>query len=374
MPQTGDCQEEVPAMSDATTHGGSVTVRVTRALATFCVAVVLPAILPASAATPAQQGMIRGKVRAPDGATVNNAIVELRLGGGGMISQTVTRNDGDFAFNGLVRGEYEVAVTLAGYLPVVQLVRFTEDDRALGSRDYDRMNFHETVTVEITIQPKAETNLLGPPGTSFVQDVPKPARASFEKAMGKLHDGKNEEGVVLLRDAIANFGDYFDAHFMLGRELFREGKENEALEELERARQINDRQDAVFFVFGLVMLKQQKFVIGEYAFRQASTLNPNNVGSHFYRALALIEIAVRTSDAKERDDALAEALTALNKAHELSSGRLSAVYYQRARIYEKQGDKLAAAKELESYLKAEPDAKNAVAIKSLIVKLRGEAR
>jgi Tfp pilus assembly protein PilF len=312
-----------------------------------------------------QQGMIRGKVRGPDGRTVNDAIVELRVGGGGMISQTVTRNDGDFAFNGLASGEYEVAVTMAGYEPVVEMVRFAGEDR---------MSFREVVTVEITIRPRAENSMLGPPGTSFVQDIPKPARASYEKAMGKLREGKNEEGVTLLREAVASFGDYFDAHFALAKEMFREGKEDEALQELERARQINDQQDAVFFVFGMVMLKQQKFVIGEYAFREAIRLNPNNSGSHFYRGLALIEIATRANDEKERNDKLADAEKELSRAFELSSRRLNAVYYQRARIDEKRGDRLAAAKELESYLKAEPDTKNAQQIKALINKLRGEKK
>ena len=46
-----------------------------------------------AAAASAQRSMIRGKVRTPSGSPVNNAIVELRIGGSGMISQTVTRND-----------------------------------------------------------------------------------------------------------------------------------------------------------------------------------------------------------------------------------------------------------------------------------------
>src|SRR5215475_8483606 len=142
----------------------------------------------------AQQNMIRGKVRAADGATVNNAIVELRIGGGGMISQTVTRNDGDFAFTSLQSGEYEVAVTIAGYEPTAQHVRFTENDR---------MNFMEVVTVEITIRAKPDPNvMLGPPGVNFVQEVPKSARTSYEKGIAKLRDGKPDEGVALLREAI----------------------------------------------------------------------------------------------------------------------------------------------------------------------------
>ena len=171
-------------------------------------------------------------------------------------------------------------------------------------------------------------------------------------------------------DAIATFNDYFDAHFALGKELFREGKDEEALEALERARQINDRQDAVFYMFGLVMMKQRKFVIAEYAFREATRLNPNNVASRFYHGQALIEIALRESDQRQRALDLNTADQELTHAWETSEKHLNAVYLQRARLHELRGEKEAAARDLESFLKAEPEAKNAAAIREAIAKLR----
>src|SRR5262249_12614202 len=160
--------------------------------------------------------------RTPAGAPVNNAIVELRVGGSGMISQTVTRNDGDFAFSELEPGEYEVAVVMAGFLPAAQAVRF-------GSSE--GMKFMQILRVEIILRPKAEP-ALPLPATLFAQDVPKAARAAYEKAVLRLREGKPGEAIELLRMAIAEFADYFDAHFALGQELFREGHDNEALEAL----------------------------------------------------------------------------------------------------------------------------------------------
>ena len=302
---------------------------------------------------------LRGKVRSIDGVVVNNAIVELR-GGGGVISQTVTRNDGDFIFSNLVSGEYEVAVMGAGYETTVQIARFNVNDR---------MALSEVLNIEILIKPKREPLLLAP-GTNFVQDVPKPARAAYERGISRLRDGKYDQGVAALREAIARFDDYFDAHFALGKEFFRAGKDNEALESLERARQINDRQDAVYYMFGMVMLKQKKFGVAEYAFREASRLNATNTGSHFYHAECLIELAIRNTDLRQRAADLEAAVQELNKAWDTSNKRLNIVYLQRARIYESRGDKEAAARELESFLKAEPDAKNAAAIREAIARLR----
>lgn len=307
---------------------------------------------------------IRGKVRAANNTTINNAIVELRTTGGPMLSQTATRGDGDFAFTNLVQGEYEIEVHLAGYQSNVQLVRFNHGPRS---------SFQEVLNVEIIIRPKAGDFVTGPPATNFVQDVPKSARAFYEKAMARLRESKSEEAVGLLREAIVAFNDYFHAHLALANELYRTGKYSEAVESLEQARRINDREGAVYYLFGLVMIKQRKFVVAEYAFRQALGLNANHAGAHFHRGLTLIELGFR-GEKRQREADLAEAEKELDRAFELSEKRLSEVHLQRARIFESRGEREAAARELETFLKAEPGAKNAAAVRAAIAKLRGEKK
>jgi tetratricopeptide (TPR) repeat protein len=325
---------------------------------------VLAVILFAAANVYAQNNTIRGKVRSTNGRTVNNAIVELRVGGGAMIAQTVTRNDGDFAFSNLVPDEYEVSILIAGYEPAAQIVRF---NHAPADR------FSEVLNIEVMIRPRPDPAVPAA-GTNFVQDVPKAARAAYEKALTRLREGKSGEAITLLREAIAIFDDYFNALLTLGGELYRTGKYQDALESLERARQVNDRDATVYHLFGLVMLKQQKFTVAEYAFRESVGLNANNPAARFGRALALIELAFRNQDARQRDADLAEAEKELGQAWELSGKRMTSVYLQRARILERRGEKEAAARELESYLKAEPDAKDSAAIREAISKLRGEKK
>jgi tetratricopeptide (TPR) repeat protein len=252
-----------------------------------------------------------------------------------MIAQTVTRTEGDFAFANLVAGEYEIAVTMAGYEPAVQRARF---------HDAGRMNSMEVINVEVLIRPRADPAPT-PPGTNFVQDVPKAARAAYDRGVSRLREGKPDEGVRLLREAIAQFDTYFDAHFALGVELFRQGKDADAIGQFERCRLINDRQDGIYYMFGLVMLKQQKF-----------------------------GVALRTADDSQRAQRLDSADKELDRAWELSQKRINGVHLQRARIHERRGDKQSAARELESYLKAEPNAKNAASIREAITKLRGDKK
>jgi len=317
----------------------------------------------------AQNSMIRGKVRVSDGAVVNDATVELRGSTGAVIGQTFSRNDGDFSFSGLRPGEYEVFVTMSGYDPATQMVALRDSMRLSTSSDV----VSEVVTIEVVLRPRAEP-ALGPPGTSYAQDVPKAARAAYVKGVSKLREGKSAEGIASLREATTEFSDYFDAYLALGFEFYRLGKDSDALEALERARQINDKGAMAYYTFGMIMVRQQKFHAAEYAFGKAAELNDSHVNAHFNHAVALIEVALRTKDAGEVKTALANADRELDRAWDLSGKRLNTVFLQRARVHEERGNKEAAARELENYLKAEPNAKDAAAVKEAIAKLRDKRK
>jgi tetratricopeptide (TPR) repeat protein len=315
----------------------------------------------------AQSGMIRGKVRSSSGATVNNATVELKQATGGVISQVATRNDGDFEFTGLRAGEYSVHVSAGGYEPAVQVARLIEN---VGVKSQSAA-INEIVNLDITISPRSE-RAVAPAGTTFAQVVPPDARAAYEKGIARIREGKPDDGLALLRQAIVKYQDYFDAHYALGAELYRLGRDAEAIESLERARLINDREAGVYYLFGLVMARQQKFGVAEYAFAKTTELDATFVLGHFNHAVALIEVAIRTADATEAASRLDEAERELDRAWDLSGRRLNTVFLQRARIHQKKGDRPAAIHELESYLRAEPHAENAASIQDQIARLKAE--
>jgi Tfp pilus assembly protein PilF len=325
----------------------------------------LAALLLLPVAGLAQASMLRGKVHGSNGTIVNNATVELRGSNGAMIGQTFTRNDGDFYFMRLSPGEYEVLVTMSGYEPATQRVELRDSMRVNTASDA----ISEVVTIEVVLRPRVDP-VLAPPGTSFAQDVPKAARAAYEKGISKIRESKSDEGIAFLREATTEFSDYFDAHLALGLEFYRLGKDSDALEALERARQINDEGAVVYYTFGMVMVRQQKFRAAEYAFGKAAEFNDSHVNAHFNHAVALIEVSLRTKDPNEIEKVLANADRELNRAWELSGKKLNTVFLQRARVHEERGNKEAAARELENYLKAEPDDKNGAVIRQAITKLR----
>jgi Tfp pilus assembly protein PilF len=319
-------------------------------------------LLALSSPVSAQQGTIRGKVRAPSGATLTGVIIELWRSNG-RIGQAVTTGDGDFYFADLIPDIYEVVVHHVGYQPVSERAEFRFPANS-GQR--------EVVTIVINLKPVATETATTAPATSFVQEVPPAAREAFEKGVARIKEGKSSEGVNFLQEAIKLFPDYFHAHFALGTELSKQNQPQAALQSLERARQINDRDARVYHLFGILMARQRKFIVAEYAFREAIERDPTSAPSRFSHAIALIEMASKEDNQLRRSLHLAEAERDLMKALDLSDKKLVNAYLQLARIYELRGERKLAAQTLATYLKLQPDDKNAPAIREAIAKLSGQ--
>ncbi|HEV3470002.1 MAG TPA: tetratricopeptide repeat protein [Pyrinomonadaceae bacterium] len=328
--------------------------------ALLCLLLVCPAAL-------AQQGhSVRGKVRDAAGNALARVIVDLQTGNGTPVGQTVTNNEGDFQFGELLGSAYIIFVNSPDYQPASEAVHFGRaiDDNTPG----------ETRVVEVTLTPKPGAGRIRPGRVTFAQDVPPEARAAFDRGARLSGEGKSAEALASFREATRLFPDYFDAHFALGTELERTGDLGGAIAAFERARRINPKDDAVYSSFGSVMMRQRKFAVAAAAYAQAARLNAREPLHPLLRGMALIEHAVRLDPAsKERRQALDDAEASLLRALELSGKRLAAAHQQLARVYERRGEPARAADELEKYLRANPGAKNAAAIREAVKTLRAAA-
>ena len=314
----------------------------------------------------AQQGnSIRGKVRNSLGANLSQVIVTIETGNGAPFGQSATNNEGDFFFGGLTDTSYVLTISMPDYSPVTEHVDFVNR----SGPD----NPGETRTVFITLTPKNAARSVN--GAIFFQNVPKAARDAFELAARQAKDGKSEDALASLQEAIRIFPDYFDAHFALGRELTKESKYSDAIAQLEAARRINPRDDRVYYSFGSVLVQQGKFSVAAAVFAEAARLNPLNPDYPLMRGKALISHAgsidpSQPKNAAARTDALTEAETSIKKAYELSGKKLAMAHLLLASVYEKRGERSRAADELEQYLREVPNAQNADAIRDGIKKLR----
>ena len=193
----------------------------------------------------------------------------------------------------------------------------------------------------------------------FQQEVPEAALKAYRHGLRLLAERKSDEGMAALRDAIRILPKYFDAHFALGLEFVRLRRPTEATEELEQARAINPKDGRLYHTFGLVLYEQKKYALAATVFEAAEKLNPTNAEARLMHGAALIE----TGRLNEAEDEIA-------RADQISSHKLAIVHLHLARVYEKSGDRMRAADELESYLRQNPGVDNASAIREAIKKLR----
>jgi tetratricopeptide (TPR) repeat protein len=318
----------------------------------------------------AQQGhTLRGKVRNIAGANIPNATVTLERNGA-MINQTVSNNEGDFYFSGLTDTSYEVLVSAAEYNPVRESVLYV---RSVGPGDPG-----ESRTVEITLTRKEG---IRPPraGLNFVQDVPKAARDAFDSGSKLAREKRRYEAIAALENAIRIFPNYFDARLVLAYELAADGRYGDAINHLEKARSVNDKDDRLFDLFARILMQEGKYAIAARIYGEAARLNPTDAqyplsqGTAFIEQASLIDPSKSQAAAEERKYALDEAERALKQAQQKAQAKPAEVHRQLARLYERKGDRARAASELEQYLKANPSAPNAVAIREAIKKLRASA-
>ena len=313
----------------------------------------------------AQGHTIRGKVRNSSGVNMPQITINLESGNGGLINQTVSNNEGDFSFSGLYETSYIITVSAPDYNPISERVEFV---RHIAPQDPG-----ETRTVEITLVGRSSRSPRA--GLTFVQNVPKPALDAFEQATKLLGSGRTAEAQTALESAIRIFPDYCEAHFVLASELAKQGKLDDAIKHLNEAQRINPKDARIWYAFGKMLMQQGKYAVAARIFAEAANLNPLEPQYPLMQGAALIDQASAIEgNTKEGADArtyfFAEAEKALLRAYERSDKKLAAVHLQLARLYEKRGDRVRAANELEQYLRQTSDAKNADAIRDAIKKLR----
>ena len=290
-----------------------------------------------------------GKVRTQSGQTMANVIVQLESGNGVVVAQTVTSNEGDYAFSGLTGATFVLVVSEIQHEPFAERVEFTREATTRPG---------ETLRADITLIPKSRT-AAARAAVIFRQDVPQAALKAYQHGLKLLSELKNEEGIVALGEAVKLFPNYFDAHFVLALQMYRLHRYDASIGELEKARIVNPRDSRLYHTFGLVLYEQKKYPMAVKVFAASELLDPRNAEAHLMRGAALIETG-------QFDEAESE----LKSADGFSGHKIDLIHIQLARLYEKRGEKARAADELEKYLRLNPNADNALAIREAVKKLR----
>jgi tetratricopeptide (TPR) repeat protein len=326
-------------------------------------------LLFASFSTAAGQGAhtLQGRVIAPDGSPPTNPVKITLTFNGRRIYETFTDLSGRYSFSGISKGTYQL--TAEGDSQTFETTSVYAEVSAFGSAP-------QLFTQDIQLRPLAGKRTQRPGVVNvFTQDVPKAAREARERALKLAGEGKPEAAIEKLEEAIKIFPDYFDAHLLLGNQFLKSGRLDEAVLQLDRAREINAGDERVYQSFGLVLMQQKKYAVAVAVFSEASRLNPMNPMNALMRATALIHqaYAIYPAPSEKIDEDIKYILSrcelALKQTAELSERRLKPDHFTLAMFYEMKGNREGSAKELEEYLRDNPNVRDADNLRKLIQRL-----
>jgi Tetratricopeptide repeat len=277
------------------------------------------------------------------------------------LSRSKTDSSGRFYFGNLVTGRFKVtviplAMNLLEETKDVEIVNITLGNTSTLS--------NETVDFYLRVDKRKINNLLQQkPSSVFVQSVPPDAEEFFKKAVIQLKSPAEVElGIDNLKAAIGIFPDYYDALLQMGMAYTNQNKFYEAIPVLIKTITVNQRSFMGFYSLGVSAFNLKQYSDAELAFKAATSINPLSDYA-FTQYGMILRVLGKYKDAE----------IALLKAKSLGSTTpKSEIYWQLALLYEKIGRRNDAADQLETFLKIEPNTKDAKQIKELILKLRNK--
>lgn len=313
-----------------------------------------------NAVSPQLGNSIGGHVFDRQRRPIERLYVELLNDLGQTISQTRTDSSGRYEFRGVSHGVFQIRVRTYGTSFISQTERIEIIN--FGRNVSGGMSGSQYMPVDFTLRTEDRESPRGAPGTVFAQPVPDGARRVYEQAVGELDRGRSDEGLAGLRRAIELFPDYFLALDRLGAEYVRREYYEPARIILMQAVRINSRSQQSLYWLGIAQHHLRQPTEAIESLTRALALAPDSVNTNMW-----LGIVYRVNG----NSALAE--THLKRAKELGNNRVPDAHWQLALLYNTLRRYREAADELELFLRAQPDARDAERIRRLIAQLRARA-
>ncbi len=272
-----------------------------------------------------------------------------------LVSRTRVQGSGQYHFQGLPAGNYNVRIVNAG-------TDYEEQTRSVSliplSVVQGRGIASEQVDFNLKVK-KPHGAATAAPSVVFAQAVPDAAKALYEAGLQDLAVKSDAAGLDKIKKSIEAFPDYFLALDKLGNEYVMRGHYEAAFALLSKAVIVNPRSFNSTFYRGLAEFRLGLKDRAVESFRKSVVLNKASANGHLWLGIAL-----------HSSNKLSDALTSMLKANELADGVSAEVHWQLARVYKDQQKFAKAADELELFLKFKPDAHNVSEIKGMVSTLR----
>jgi Flp pilus assembly protein TadD len=275
--------------------------------------------------------------------------------------QTMTRGDrvvvtddyGNFAFRGLVSGDYTIVIDKEkDFQPFSQVVTIIQP-RGFPPQTY---------TVSIRLTPKVET--AAKPGVinAELAKIPKPALDLFNKAQELAKNGDSSQAIVQLKAAIVEYPEFMLAYNEMGVQYMRLNDFQKSDEALQAALKIDPKAFMPLMNRGIVLVMLKRYGDAEPLLREVVKMKSEHPVGHYFLGQAVANLGNFDEAEKELTTAVKLGGDEMKEAH-----RLLAI------IYSSRGDKKHAIAELETYLRLVPTTPDAEQLRNVILKLKGEA-
>lgn len=301
------------------------------------------------------QNSLEGRVLLPSGSQPAQPVRVALTQSGRRIHETFTDLSGRFYFPGLRGGAYQL--TAEGDGRVFETTSVPVEIASFGGGG-------QTVTQNIQLKPKAGAAVR--PAASVAAEeidpaVPDAARERFREGVKSAAEGKPEQAVRALQEAVKAHAPFYAANMALAEQLSKLGRYDEALAAYRKASGLKPDRAEPYVGVGVTLVSQGRYDEGIRLLRGVVEVDKNLPGPY----LSLGYAEMQTGDYEAAREHLLRAL-------ELGRPALAHVYL--ANVYERTGRHAAAAAQLEAYLEENPDSPQAAAVRAAIDKLRGKAK
>ena len=263
---------------------------------------------------------------------------------------------GRFRVSELRMGKYTVRVETPG-------TPYEEQSQQLELQSLRRVSGDETFPLEFRLKYKKSSEPVTRGGSVFAQNVPKAARAEFQRGVNSLKSNKTEAAIASFEKAVTIFPDYFDALESLGVEYAKDGQYESAIESLTHAIKINSRAPKSLYAIGVAYLNLHRLTDAIECLGKSAQLDPNSANAQMMLGLAYGNAGV-----------IDKSETAFKKALQIGGAAAAEAHFYLAGLFNKQGKYHDARQELELFLRESKNVKEPAQIKAMIEKLRERER
>ncbi|MET0625831.1 MAG: tetratricopeptide repeat protein [Pyrinomonadaceae bacterium] len=319
-------------------------------------AFVLLALLLASAPARAQgQNTVEGRVLLPSGAPPAQSVRVTLTQGGRRIHEAFTDLSGRFSFPGLRGGAYQL--TAEGDGRAFETTSVSVEVGAFGGGG-------QSVTQNIQLRPKAGDGVS--PAATIAADeidpaVPEAAKERYRRGLKSAAEGKPEQAVRALEEAVRAHANFYAAHMALAEQLSKLRRYEEALAAYRKASELRPENSGPYVGVGVTLVGLKRYDEAIRLLRGVVEVDGKLPAARL--SLGYAEMLVGD---------YAAAREHLLRALELGPAPLAHVYL--ANVYEQTGEYAEAARHLEAYLKENPDSPQREGVRAALDALRKKAK